>query len=313
MNKLEAQERESTLSDNDILDIVLDAEQEVIEAMEDVMDGHLNPLIIRGPAGVGKSQLVEEMTIRKNIISTDFIGSTFISPEEGPSYPYHCDDIRTQPGALMRGADYAVWAFVADLFANQEQGAICLDDNDSILRDKNFCALVLKATEQRKTNLISYPKAITTHELQMYGVKSTFQVNTPIIILTNLDMQEQIRTANQKERNGKAAKKDYISRWEALESRGKYIDIQMNSPRSIRVYCENKIKTVNMLTENAWLEKTCGRSLTNDEQEQALKWVRHNQSKLKKPLDLRTYNKLASIMIRRENWIKSAEVSFLHA
>lgn len=299
------------MSDEDILEIVLNAEQEMVEAMEDAIAGHINPLIIKGPPGVGKSQLVEEMTIAAGIISTDLISSDFSPPDSGPAYPYQCDYLQTQKGFLMRGADYSVWAFVADLFANKDSGGICLDDNDTILKDKNFVALLMKATEQRATKPISYPKANSTHELQMYGVKSSFTVETPIIILTNLDMEEQIRLANEKQDHGKGVKKDYISRWEALISRGKYIDLQMNSPRSVRVYCENKIRSVSMLTDSAWLEKTCGRSLTEEEQEQALKWIRKNQSKLKNPLDLRTYNKLANTMLRRPNWEKSAEVSLL--
>jgi hypothetical protein len=123
-------------------------------------------------------------------------------------------------------------------------------------------------------------------------------------------MQEEIRIANLNQKSGKA-KKDHVSRWEAFISRGKYIDLQMNSPRSIRVYCEHKIESVKMLTESAYLERTCGRSLTKKENTEALKWIRQNQSRLNKTLDLRTYNQLASIMIRRANWQKSAEVSFL--
>jgi hypothetical protein len=314
MAKHTQQDIESTMSDEDILEIVLNAEQEMIEAMEDAIAGHINPLIIKGPPGVGKSQLVEEMTIAAGIVSTDFIASEFSPPDKDsgmPAYPYHCDYLHTNKGALMRGADYSVWAFVADLFANKEAGIICFDDNDTILKDRNAVALLMKATEQRATKPVSYPKANSTHELQMYGVKSTFNVETPIIILTNLDMEEQIRIANEKQDQGKGIKKDYIARWEALKSRGKYIDLQMNSPRSIRVYCENKIRNVKMLTNSAWLEKTCGRSLTEDEQEIALKWIRKNQAKLKEALDLRTYNKLASIMLRRDNWEKSAEVSLL--
>jgi hypothetical protein len=310
---LTAAEIEATLSDNDILDIVLDAEQEVVEAVQDCIDGHILPLIVKGPPGVGKSQLIEEMTIAAGIVSTDFIGSSWSAPDKDsglPAYPYHCDNLVTVKGALMRGADYSVWALAADLYANKDGGVICLDDNDTILRDKTAGALIMKATEQRAVKPVSYIKANSTHELQMYGVESTFNVNTSIIILTNLDMQEEIRIANLNQKSGKA-KKDHVSRWEAFISRGKYIDLQMNSPRSIRVYCEHKIESVKMLTESAYLERTCGRSLTKKENTEALKWIRQNQSRLNKTLDLRTYNQLASIMIRRANWQKSAEVSFL--
>jgi hypothetical protein len=310
--QLTREEIESTLSDSDILDIVLDAEQEVIEAVQDCIDGHILPLIIKGPPGVGKSQLIEEMTIKAGVVSTDFLSSTWTAPDDNePSYPYHCDNLVTVQGALMRGADYSVWALAADLYANRNGGIICFDDNDSILRDKTAGALIMKATEQRAVKPINYIKANSTHELQMYGVEPTFNVNTGIIMLTNIDMEEHIRIANQQEKAGKGTKKDHIARWEAFISRGKYIDLQMNSPRSIRVYCENKINSVKMLTDSAYLERTCGRSLTKKENTEALKWIRQNQARLSNALDLRTYNKLASIMIRRANWQKSAEVSLL--
>jgi hypothetical protein len=310
---LTAEQIEATLSDNDILDIVLDAEQEVVEAVQDCIDGHILPLIIKGPPGVGKSQLIEEMTISAGIESTDYLSSSWSAPDKDSglsAYPYHCDNLVTVKGALMRGADYSVWALAADLYANKDRGIICLDDNDAILRDKTAGALMMKATEQRAVKPVSYIKANSTHELQMYGVEPTFNVNTSIIILTNLDMEEDIRIANQNQKLGKP-KKEHISRWEAFISRGKYIDLQMNSPRSIRVYCEHKIESVKMLTGSAYLERTCGRSLTKKENAEALKWIRQNQSRLSSTLDLRTYNKLASIMIRRANWQKSAEVSLL--
>jgi len=310
---MKSNNNEEFMSDSDILDIVLDAEQEMLEAVQDAFDGHVNPLIIKGPPGVGKTQSIEQMSIDAGIISTDFLSSEFTPNEKDsglPTFPYKCDYLHTVDGALIRGADYSVWAMVADLYANKDNGILVFDDNDLILKDKTAVALIMKATEQRAKKVVSYTKANSTHELQMYGVQSTFEINTPIIILTNLDMQGQIKLASDKEKGGKL-KADHISRWEAMISRGKYIDLQMNSPRSVRVFCEHKIKSVKMLTDSAWLEKTCGRSLTNDEQETALKWIRKNQGDLVNALDLRTYNKLASMMLRRNDWEKSAQVSLL--
>ena len=112
----------------------------------------------------------------------------------------------------------------------------------------------------------------------------------------------------------KKIKPDHITRWEALVSRGTYIDLKMNSPRSVRVFCEHKIKQVKMLTESKWLEEKFGRALTKAEAEQCMKWIRANQGKLADPLDLRTYNKVAGIMINRnKTWEQSAKVRFLKA
>jgi hypothetical protein len=305
-------EIESTLSDNDILDIVLDAEQQMQEALEDVIAGLINPLIIKGPPGVGKTEAVKIATRQAGIVSTDYLSSSWTKPDDDePSYPYRLDNEVTVNGALIRGADYSKWALAADLFANRDSGLLCLDDNDSILKDPDAVAMIMSATEQSTERTVKYTKANSTHELQMYGVEPTFQVSTPLIILTNMDMKAMIRLATA---NKKSVPPPHITRWAALVSRGTYIDLKMNTPRSVRVYCEHKINQVNMLTDSKWLEEKFGRSLTTDEAKECMKWVRHNQSKLADPLDLRTYNKVASIMINRSaNWEKSAKVRFLKA
>ena len=301
MLTLEELEKESTLSDQDILDIVLDAEQQMTEALEDVLAGLINPLIIKGPPGVGKTEAVKIATRQAGIKSTDFLSSSWSKPDEDTgvsAYPYHCDNLVTVNGALIRGSDYSKWALAADLYANKDSGILCLDDNDSILKDKDAVSMIMQATEQSTERTVKYTKANSTHELQMYGVEPTFQVSTPMIILTNMDMKAMITHANL---DKKKIKPDHITRWEALVSRGTYIDLKMNSPRSVRVFCEHKIKQVKMLTESKWLEEKFGRALTKAEAEQCMKWIRGNQGKLADPLDLRTYNKVAGIMINRNN------------
>lgn len=314
---IEELQKESTLSDQDILDVVLDAEQQMQEALEDVLAGLINPLIIKGPPGVGKTESVKIATRQAGIKSTDFLSSVWTKPSEddikaGMSvYPYRCDHIVKVDGALVRGSDYSKWALAADLYANREEGILCLDDNDTILQDKDAVSMIMQATEQSTERTVKYTKANSTHELQVYGVEPTFHVSTPLIILTNMDMKGMITHANL---DKKKVKKDYITRWEALVSRGTYIDLKMNSPRSVRVFCEHKIKQVNMLTESKWLEEKFGRSLTKPEVEKCMKWIRENQIKLADPLDLRTYNKVAGIMINRANtWEQSAKVRFLKA
>jgi hypothetical protein len=314
MMTFEELEKESTLSDQDILDIVLDAEQQMTEALEDVLAGLINPLIIKGPPGVGKTEAVKIATRQAGITSTDFLSSSWSKPDEDtgvPAYPYNCDNLVTVSGALIRGSDYSKWALAADLYANKDSGILCLDDNDSILKDKDAVSMIMQATEQSTERTVKYTKANSTHELQMYGVEPTFQVSTPMIILTNMDMKGMITHANL---DKKKIKPDHITRWEALVSRGTYIDLKMNSPRSVRVFCEHKIKQVKMLTESKWLEEKFGRALTKTEAEQCMKWIRANQGKLADPLDLRTYNKVAGIMINRnKTWEQSAKVRFLKA
>lgn len=308
-------EKESMLSDNDILDIVLDAEQQMVEALEDTIGGLVNPLIIKGPPGTGKTQSIEIATKQAGIVSTDFINSKWSQPgKDEPAYPYILEKLETVQGALIRGSDYSKWALAADLYANRDEGILCLDDNDTILKDIDAVSMILQATEQKSGRTVKYPKANSTHEVQIFGVEPVFKVRTPIIILTNMDMKLMIQIADleSKDKKKPKIKPGHITRWEALVSRGTYVDLKMNTPRSVRVFCEYKINKVHMLTKSKYLEETFGRSLTKQEADECMKWIRFNQGKLADPLDLRTYNKVAGVMINRsKTWEQSARVRYL--
>jgi hypothetical protein len=303
-------------SDSEILDIVLEAEQEFFEAVEDVAAGVSNIVIAKGPPGVGKSFGVAAICKKMGVVSTDLLSSMFEEDvnKEGSKYPYNCISLKEESGAVRRGSDYSTWAFVADLYGNRNGGVINMEDNDKALKDDVFVGLMMQATEQLPTRFVSYPKAQSTHELQFRGVEPVFDFQGGIIITTNIDMLGAVQESNvKKEKDKSHVESTYLARWAALMSRGNYVDMQMDSPRSVRVYCENKITTTGMLTKSAFLDHKFGRSLTLDEQNDALSWLRKNQANLQLNLDLRTYNKLAGIMIRRgANWEKSAKVSLLN-
>jgi len=171
----------------------------------------------------------------------------------------------------------------------------------------------MKATEQNSEREITYGKAASTDELLIRGVGSRFKTKCPIIILSNIDFDKHIQHANQREsQTGKPAA-GYIKRWEALmHSRGKFIDLKMNTPKRIRIFCEHKIRSTKMLENSSWLTEKFGRALTAEETEIVLGWVRKNQPHLKTRLDLRTYNKVAAKYLRRpEKWEDSAKIDFL--
>jgi hypothetical protein len=191
-----------------------------------------------------------------------------------------------------------------------------MDDNDDMLKDKIAIAMLMGATEQSDERVVSYVKANSTNELKIYGVESRFQVSTPVIILTNIDMKLLVAYAQQKEKDGKRVKDAYISRWEALMSRGTYVDLQMNTPRSVRVWCEEAVRgKKELITNSKFLEEKYGRSLTTSEAEEVMKWIRENQGKLADRLDFRTYLKVAGIHLdkKKKDWKKSAQVRYLHA
>ena len=147
----------------------------------------------------------------------------------------------------------------------------------------------------------------------MRGVEPTFKVKTPLIILSNIDFDLHVRHARMKEDETGKPMATYLSRWEALMfSRGKYIDLQMNSPRRVRIFCEHMIKTTRMLEKSQWLKDNFGKALTRTQSNEVIDWVRKNQGSLKYRLDLRTYNKVAAKMLKRnKQWQASAGVDLL--
>jgi hypothetical protein len=315
MQKTHAQliEAESLLSDSDILENTLDQEQKMDEAVEDCFEGLVSPIIVKGPPGIGKTEGIKIKSRQFGVTSTDSIASKWVKPEDGPAYPYELDGpLKQVDGALIRGADYEPWALTSDLYFNKDKGAIVIDDNDDILKDMTAVAMLMAATEQTATRPVSYPKAASTHELQLRGVESSFEVNTPLIILTNIDMGLHVKYAQDQQNKTGKPMRGYFKRWAALMSRGRYIDIQLNTPRSVRTYCEYKINQINMLTDSGYLEEKFGRSLTADESRECMKWVRYSQGSLQLPLSLRTYNHVAGIMIKRKDtWERSAKANML--
>ena len=311
---------DSNKTDQEILEEILSQFQEYEEALEDVMDGTINPLIIKGPPGTGKSESVEIAARQAGIVSTDYIASDWeratkdeIKDGIHPLYPYKLMREEKVDTALIRGADYGVWQLVTDLYANRNSGILCLDDNDDILKDNVFMALLMKATEQKAKRPIKYGKAQSTDELLIRGIKASFETQCPVIILSNIDFDQHIRHANQKEAETGKPAPSYIKRWEALmHSRGKFIDLKMNTPQRVRIYCEHKIRQVKMLENSRWLKDMFGRALTHNESEEVIAWVRKNQPHLKTKLDLRTYNKVAATYLKRnDKWQESSRVSLL--
>jgi hypothetical protein len=308
-----AQTNEDFLSDSDILDIVLEKEQQMVEAIEDVSNGLINPLIIKGPPGTGKTETIAQLTKKAKVKSYDLISSTFEEPPKGaPTYPHDLVSLKEVDGALVRSGDYSTWALFADLYANRQGGILCLDDNDSILTDEAAVAILQKATEQKSIREVTYTKAAKIHDLALRAVPPVFDTACPVIILTNMDIKGTIAYQRQREKAKGTMPAKYIKRWEALLSRGSYIDLGMNTPRSIRVFCEYKIKQANILTKSGFLNDKFGKSLTKQEMEEVLKWVRFHQGELAQPLDIRTYNKVAVMMLNRKSgWEKSAKISLL--
>lgn len=309
---------ESTLSDSDLLDIVLGQEQQMKEGIQDLIDGLITLLIVRGPPGTGKTETFREMTQAAKVVSTDYLSSKWEPNGEAYAYPYDLVGLPTTvKGALIRGSDHAPWSLYADLYANKDHGILCLDDNDTIMTGSTgevAMSMIQKATEHKVIREVTYTKAAMLHELRMMGIPATFETRCPIGILTNTDMKGHIAAAKLKEREKGTMPPKHIKRWEAMISRGTYIDLQLHSPRAIRVFCEHIIDAKQILTKSEYLKNKFGKSLSKQEAERLKKWIRANQNKLADPLDLRTYTKVAMAFLDRGGeWEKSAEVRFLRS
>jgi hypothetical protein len=310
---------DSNKSDQDILNELKDKQQEYEEALEDVMNGLINPLIVKGPPGVGKTESAVIASRKAGIRSRDLVASEFVPwPKEDikagqPPYPWNMTYECMVDGALVRTADYGNWQLVTDLNANADEGLLILDDNDDVLKNNVSMSILMNATEQKARREIAYGKAASTTELQIRGVPARFKTRCPIIILSNIDFDKHIQYENMKEAETGKPAPSFIKRWEALmHSRGKFLDLNMNSPQRIRIWCEDLIQRTGMLRNSDYLNGTVGRSLTSAEEDECLAWVRKNQPYLKSRLDLRTYNKVASKIISRGNtWQSSAKIDFL--
>ena len=67
-----------------------------------------------------------------------------------------------------------------------------------------------------------------------------------------------------------------------------------------------------MLEKSQWLKDNFGKALTRTQSNEVIDWVRKNQGSLKYRLDLRTYNKVAAKMLKRnKQWQASAGIDLL--
>jgi hypothetical protein len=106
----------------------------------------------------------------------------------------------------------------------------------------------------------------------------------------------EIKVELKKRREGK--KPSYITRWEPLCSRMEYLDMELDHPRLLRVYVENKLTKHKILQNDPLLKQRYKRGATDIEVTKVIQWMRENQHKLKLNLDLRLAQDIASHIIR---------------
>lgn len=289
----------SLKSDQALLQIALDQEQEMLEKVEAVGKGWNSGLIISGPPGTGKSHTVKALlSSMKGLSHVSDVQTIQDNDKSSPTYKqWHEVSRSTGNGPLVRKTRYAPWSLVRDCWRNpNKNNIIVIDDNDLALQDLNFCSIIMNATEQEADREIHYT-AKKIQDLEREGVIDCFNYSGGIIMLTNYNMRDCPK-------EGDPGFKKYHERWRAMVSRlaGSYVDMNLDM-RALMVFLEHRAKQTKQLTCSEYLYKTYGtKGITLKQQNQVFDFVRDVMSDngFVQDLDLRVYNAIAGYVIRCE-------------
>jgi hypothetical protein len=290
------------MSDQDIVNFSEEKFLEIKEALDELYNADITGLIVKGPPGIGKSFFCEEYLKKLGTKYKDLLQSKWEKVADSNPVIWELVELEQGEGPLVRKSDSSEWSIFADLFANRNEGEILmLDDNDDIMKDVTGLSILMAATEHKMDKKVDFTKAQFNTELRKYGVPPKFSYNGGVLILTNFDMEGEVRKYANDDEKSKPA---HITRWEALLDRCDYIDMELDHPRVVRVYIENLIKKTGMYSKQ--LGYKAERLLTQEEVEMMMEWVRKNQINLKLSLTLRTTNELVKLISRYDNWMERA-------
>lgn len=294
------------MSDKQIVDWANRKDEEYFEALIDTYNGFNTGVICIGPPGVGKS--FEGKQVLKNVGCTNvnILNSEF---DKNDDEKWELQTLDITNGPLVRKSDYSNWALYADLWANRSKskggwldkaGIIISDDNDGIMKDITGLSIMMASSERDLVKDVDLTKANFNTELRKRNIPSKFESDAKLVILTNFKMMEEVQKWRTKA-YGQKKEPSYIKRWEALGDRMAYVDMELDHPRLLRVYVENKLEKYSLLQNNARIKELFGRGSSNEEMGLVIDWVRDNQINLKQHLSLRLAEDIAINIMRFPN------------
>ena len=292
------------MSDKQIIDWANRKDEEYFEALIDTYNGFNTGVICIGPPGVGKS--FEGKQVLKNIGCTNvnILNSEY---DKNDDEKWELKTLDITDGPLIRKSDYSNWALYADLWANRSKskggwldkaGIVISDDNDQIMKDITGLSIMMASTERDLIKDVDLTKANFNNELRKRNIPSKFESDAKLIILTNFKMMEEVQKWRSKIYGANKKEPSYIKRWEALGDRMEYVDMELDHPRLLRVYVENKLEKYSLLQNNARIKELFGRGTTNEEMGLVIDWIRDNQINLKQHLSLRLAEDIAINIMR---------------
>ena len=302
------------MSDKDIIEWAEQKDAEYFEALVDTYNGYHTGVICVGPPGVGKSyesRLVLEQEGCKNV---NLLNSEY---EKDDDDNWQCVKYDIGNGPLVRKSDYSNWALYADSYGNRSKrfgglldkpGVVINDDNDEIMKDTIGLAIMMAMTEREIVKDVDFTKAEFNNELKRRDIPSKFQSDAKLIILTNFKIIEEPAKWARKEKGYTGRKPSYVTRWEALGSRMEYVDMELDHPRLLRVYVENKLEKHQILQNNARIISLFGNGASDKQMGLVIDWIRDNQLKLKQHLSLRLAEDIAILTMRYpKDWKEKAK------
>jgi hypothetical protein len=297
----------NAMSDKQIVDWANRKDEEYFEALDDAYNGFNTGVICIGPPGVGKSFEGKQVLTQIGCKNVNILNSEYDKDDDDN---WQLTNLDISNGPIVRKSDYSNWALYADLWANRSKskggwlekpGIVISDDNDQIMKDITGLSIMMASTERDLVKDVDLTKANFNNELRKRNIPSKFESDAKLVILTNFKMMEEVQKWRNKVYGTNKKEPSYIKRWEALGDRMAYVDMELEHPRLLRDYVENKIEKYELLQNNARLKDLFSRGTTNEEMGLVIDWIRDNQMNLKQHLSLRLAEDIAINLMRFPN------------